>query len=216
MFLPFTLVGKPPERVLIARFILLSWLHVWARKSSPWRQAASTWKLPRCFCPIHFNISLDLEISREGGGEESLTASLGQLPRANPSAGAGRGGRQGEVETPRQRGVMRTMDPDRSPGPWAQLVLETTLGLCWASSHRGAYDWTSEPRSTEPRSGSQTVKRLRLQVQDRRRLCTVGLEGLLMRRWSRDRAGSPGEAHSFQGSSGPWQEASLCPLYSVV
>ena len=54
---------------------------------------------------------------REGGGEESLTASLGQLPRANPSAGAGRGGRQGEVETPRQRGVMRTVDPDRSPGP---------------------------------------------------------------------------------------------------
>ena len=28
---------------------------------------ASTWKLPRCFCPTHFNISLDLEISKEKG-----------------------------------------------------------------------------------------------------------------------------------------------------
>ena len=68
---------------------------------------------------------------REGGGEESLTASLGQLPRANPSAGAGRGGRQGEVETPRQRGVMRTVDPDQEswtlspagPGDHSGLVL---------------------------------------------------------------------------------------------
>lgn len=26
---------------------------------------AATWKLPRCLCPTHFNISLELEISKE-------------------------------------------------------------------------------------------------------------------------------------------------------
>lgn len=34
---------------------------------------ASTWTLPRCFCPTHFNISLDLEMSKEKGvGREVL------------------------------------------------------------------------------------------------------------------------------------------------
>ena len=79
---------------------------------------ASTWKLPRCFCPTHFNISLDLEISKEKGvGRKVLPHHRANCPgRILPLGWVG-GGRWGEVETPRQRGVTRRVDPDRGPRP---------------------------------------------------------------------------------------------------
>ena len=109
---------------------------------------------------------------REGGGEEGLTASLGQLPRANPSAGVGGGGRQGEVETPRQRGNVhdgarqksQTLSPagpgDHSGLVLSKLALRGLLLNIQSAGHRA--------QVRLPDCGRCELKQLRLHVRDRR------------------------------------------------
>lgn len=105
------------------------------------------------------------------------------------------------------------MESNRAPGPWAQLVLETTLGLCRARSRSGAYNWTCDPCGTEPGSCSRTVSVEETAQVPRSRTgggCGAEFRGTLTRsmKWGWWAAESLGLKHpAFLASSGPQQEA---------
>ena len=134
---------------------------------------ASTWTLPRCFCPTHFNISLDLEISKEKGvGRKVLLHHWASCPGQILPLGWVGGGRRGKVETPRQRGNVhngarqesQTLSPagpgDHSGLVLSKLALRGLLLNIQSAGHRA--------QVRLPDCGTCELKQLRLHVRDRR------------------------------------------------